>query len=423
MNSTRASRGHIAIIGAGPGGMAAALAAYRVGFRVSLFERYGEIKAAGNILNLWPPPQKVLRLIGVDTRDLGAACHTVFQRADGKLRADVHLTPEVEREYGGGFIGLLRWGLYKRMLDALPAGVLKLDHRAIGLEDGDGGVKISFEDRASVEADVVVGADGINSFVRSTLWGEKPIRHQKLHLVGGYVFVDGAAPTEGVIAHDETTQGSYTPIRHEGQSGYEWWILEACDPGTPMKEDLIEFARNRGMRFSKKLQSLIEATPREHLQRWEIRDRPPLKQWSKGRITLLGDAAHPTSPYAAYGAGMSIEDGYFLARELSAGDVSDRQFVRKALQAYEDRRKPHTARVSQQAFFTGKLFHHTPKLLRPLRDFIFDHTSFLQKVIGDETPGHILKQLQEIEDEPEDARLAGPSPSWPRVLPSRPEKY
>ena len=236
--------------------------------------------------------------------------------------------------------------------------------------------------------------------MRSTLWGEQPIRHQRLHLVGGYLFVDGEAPTEGVVAHDRTTQASYTPIRHEGRSGYEWWVLEACDPAVPMKEDLLEFAKARAQRFSPTLRSLIDKTPREHLQRWEIRDRPPLKQWSKGRITLLGDAAHPTSPYAAYGAGMSIEDGYFLARELSAGDITNPGFVREALQAYEDRRKPHTSRVSQQAYFTGKLFHHVPKLLQPLRDFVFDHTPFLQKVIGDETPGHILKQLQEIEDEP-----------------------
>jgi 6-hydroxynicotinate 3-monooxygenase len=399
-DSKRAQRGRIAIIGAGPGGMAAALAAHRVGFKVSLYERYSEIKAAGNILNLWPPPQKVLRLIGVDTNDLGAPCHTVFQRADGRLRADVHLTPEVEREYGGGFIGLLRWGLYKRMLDALPPGVLKLDHRAIGLEDRESDVKILFEDRAPVEADVVVGADGIGSFVRSALWGEAPIRHQRLHLVGGYLFIDGEVPREGVIAHDRTTQGSYTPIRHEGRGGYEWWILEACDPGIAMTEDLLEFAKRRAQRFSPQLRSLIERTPREHLQRWEIKDRPPLKQWSKGRITLLGDAAHPTSPYAAYGAGMSIEDGYFLARELSVGDVTNAEFVRGALQAYEDRRKPHTSRVSQQAYFTGKIFHHAPKFLQPIRDFIFDHTPFLQKVVGNETPGHILKQLQEIEDEP-----------------------
>jgi 6-hydroxynicotinate 3-monooxygenase len=394
------NRGRIAIIGAGPGGMAAALAFQRLGFETSLYERHNEIKAAGNILNLWPPPQKILRLIGVDIRDLGAPCHTVFQRADGKLRADIHLTPEVEREYGGGFIGLLRWGLYKRMMDALPAGVLKLDHRATDLRDVGDHVKIGFTGREGIEADVVVGADGINSFIRTVLWGDAPIRHQRLHLVGGYLFIDGPIATEGVVAHNRTTQASYTPIRHEGRNGYEWWVLEACDPNVPMTEDLLEFAKRRSQGFSAKLRGLIEQTPREHLQRWEIRDRPPIKQWSKGRVTLLGDAAHPTSPYAAYGAGMSIEDGYFLAREFVGCDIRDDNAVKAALQRYEDRRKPHTAQVTQQAYFNGRIFHHTPRLLQPLRDFIFDRTPFLQKVIGDAMPGHILKQLEEIADEP-----------------------
>ena len=167
-----------------------------------------------------------------------------------------------------------------------------------------------------------------------------------------------------------------------------------------MTEDLLEFAQRRSVGFSEKLRRMIDETPREHLQRWEIRDRPPLKQWSKGRVTLLGDAAHPTSPYAAYGAGMSIEDGYFLARELQAIEMSDSAAVRAALQRYEERRKPHTAQVTQQAFFNGRIFHHTPRLLQPLRDFVFDHTPFLQKVIGDAAPGHILKQLEEIDDRP-----------------------
>jgi 6-hydroxynicotinate 3-monooxygenase len=115
-------------------------------------------------------------------------------------------------------------------------------------------------------------------------------------------------------------------------------------------------------------------------------------------VTLVGDAAHPTSPYAAYGAGMSIEDGYFLARELSACNIHHTPDVRRALQAFEERRKPHTARVSQQAYFTGKMFHHMPAVLRPLRDLIYDHTSFLQHMIGDATPQHILSQLVEITD-------------------------
>ena len=182
--STTTSKGRLAIVGAGPGGMATALAAHRAGFDVKLYERYGEIKAAGNILNLWPPPQKVLGLIGVDTHDLGAPANATFRRNDGRVRVTVRLPEAVVAEYGGGFIGLLRWGLYKRMIDALPPGVLQLGHEVTALDDRGDRVSLTFADRPPAEADVVVGADGLNSFVRRALWGEQPIRHQRLHLVG-----------------------------------------------------------------------------------------------------------------------------------------------------------------------------------------------------------------------------------------------
>ena len=190
------TRGHIAIVGAGPGGMATALAAHRAGFDVTLYERYGEIKAAGNILNLWPPPQKVLGLIGVDTNDLGAPANATFRRNDGRVRAACGCREAVVAEYGGGFIGLLRWGLYKRMIDALPPGVLQLGHEVTALDDRGDRVVAHLRRPAAVEADVVVGADGLNSFVRRALWGEQPIRDQRLHLVGGYLFLDGPPPND-----------------------------------------------------------------------------------------------------------------------------------------------------------------------------------------------------------------------------------
>lgn len=392
------SKGRIAIVGAGPGGMAAALACLRLDFEVTLFERANEIKAAGNILNLWPPPQKVLKLIGVDTDDLGAPCHTYFESVTGKRRADVQLPEEVEAEYGGGFIGLLRWGLYQRMIDAIPPGVIRLGHELKEIDDSGSTVRLTFANGAIHEADVLIGADGISSFVRGHLWGVKPIRHQHLHLVGGYLFLDSEPEGLGIIAHDRTTQVSYTPIRHEGKWGYEWWVLEACDPAASPPADLLGFCKTRAKGFPQKVRDLIDATPIEHMQRWEIRDRPPLKEWSKGRITLVGDAAHPTSPYAAYGAGMSIEDGYFLARELGAIDLADTQAVRGALLRFEQRRIPHTIQITQGAYYTGKIFHHCPAVLRPIRDWIFDHTPFLQKMVGDDMPDHILSQLAEIED-------------------------
>ena len=288
--------------------------------------------------------------------------------------------------------------LYKRMLEAMPDGVLELGYDVTGIHDTGDKVRVEFAAHPPYECDVLVGADGLNSFVRKWLWGDAPIRRQFIHLVGGYLLMDQDHLSEGVVAHDATTQFSYTPIRHEGRSGYEWWVLEAFKDEDPVPTDLMAFAKKRVNRFSPVLQDLVARTPADHLQRWEIRDRPPLKQWSKGRVTLVGDAAHPTSPYAAYGAGMSIEDGYFLARELSRIDMADIDQVRAALQAYETLRKPHTATVTETAYRVGRMFHHLPKALRPLRDFVFDHTPFLQKMIGEQTPKHILSQLAEIED-------------------------
>lgn len=94
---------------------------------------------------------------------------------------------------------------------------------------------------------------------------------------------------------------------------------------------------------------------------------------------------------------MSIEDGYFLAAELERVDVRDRAQVEAALGRYEQRRRKHTATISQMAWMNGIMFHRIPRWLAPLRDLFFDHTPFLQKVIGEATPGQILSQLAEID--------------------------
>jgi 2-polyprenyl-6-methoxyphenol hydroxylase-like FAD-dependent oxidoreductase len=113
-----------------------------------------------------------------------------------------------------------------------------------------------------------------------------------------------------VLTHGRTVQGSWTSIRHKGRDGYQWWVLTATDPDAPAPSDLKAAATALAAEFPAPLPGLIDRTEPDDVQRWVLRDRPRLQQWSKGRSTLVGDAAHPTSPYAAYGAGMSIEDGY-----------------------------------------------------------------------------------------------------------------
>src|SRR3954468_10049501 len=313
-----APRGRVAVLGAGPAGMAAALGAIKAGHDVVVYERYREARPAGNILNLWPPPLKALGLLGVETEDLGAPTDTEFRNVHGKVRVRVKQDEDVRKAYGGGFIGLLRPELYERMLAAIPDGVLRFNQQVDRIEQEDRAVTLHFSDGSTAEHDVLIGADGIDSLVRRTLWGDEPKREHRLHIFGGFTFaqVEGTVANMCVLPHRNTTQGSWTSIRHKGRDGHQWCVLTATDPDAPAPADLKAAATELGAEFPAPLQGLIAATEPENVQRWVLRDRPALKQWSKGRATLVGDAAHPTSPYAAYGAGMSIEDGYFLVRAL-----------------------------------------------------------------------------------------------------------
>ncbi len=391
--------GRVAVVGAGPAGMAAALSAHQAGHEVTLFERHAQARPAGNILNLWPAPIRALGLLGVDTDDLGAPCQSEFRNIRGKRRVRVRLPEEVVRDYGGGFIGLLRPDLYERLLAALPPGVLRTGHTLEGVEQDDRVVRLRMADGTVHEADVLIGADGINSLVRRTLWGDSPIRPHHLQLYGGYTLDENVSAPRGlcVLTHSSTVQGAWTAIRSKGRDGFQWWVLGAHDIDRPVPEDLHSAAAGLARGFPDPLPRLIAATDPAQVQSWPIRDRKPLKQWSRGRITLIGDAAHPTSPYAAYGAGMATEDGYFLGRRLAGVDLRNSGAVRRALAAFEAPRKPHTARQSQTAWALGKVFHHAPAPLRPLRDAVLDRTPLFQKVVGEGTPGEILKQLDEIE--------------------------
>lgn len=390
----------VVVLGCGPAGMASALALHTAGQPVVILERYREARPAGNILNLWPPPIKALGLMGVDTRDLGAPCHSTFRSRTGRVRADVQIPAEVVQRYGGGFIGMLRPDLYRRMLAALPDGVLRTSQEVTGIADLGHEVQLTLASGEELRTPVLIGADGIDSMVRQHLWGDSAKREHRLHIIGGYTFElpEEAEPGECIVAHSRTVQGSYTSIRSQGRDGYQWWLLEAWDPAAPPPTDLKAHAASLAVEFGSPLTQLVASTSADRVQRWPIRDRVPLKAWSKGRITLAGDAAHATSPYAAYGAGMSVGDGYFLGQALADVDLDDTTAVTAALTGYATRRIPHTTAQVQQAYVLGKVFHHAPAPVRPLRDLLLDHTPFLQRQVGERSPAEIVAQLEEMGD-------------------------
>ena len=199
---------------------------------VTIFERYPEVRPAGNILNLWPPPQKVLGLLGVDIDDLGAPTDSEFRRADGRVRARVRL-PRTSRTSTAA-VSSVCYGRASTSGCSSPAGGHdSLRPRPDILHRHRTEVMVHLATRRDRRG-VLVGADGINSSCAGP-WGDHPIRHQKLHLVAGYLFCDAPEPVT-IVAHNRQTQGSYSAIRHEGQSGYEWWVLEAFDPSVPFPE-------------------------------------------------------------------------------------------------------------------------------------------------------------------------------------------
>jgi len=282
MSSTpsKSKRGRVAVIGAGPAGMATALSVHQAGHEVILLERYPQARPAGNILNLWPPPIKALGLLGVDTDDLGAPCYSEFRRVDGKRRVAINLPDDVIRDYGGGFIGLLRPELYERLLAALPPGVLRVNSTVDSFEQDETGVRLHMADGETIEVDVLVGADGIDSLVRRALWGDSPKREHNLHIFGGFTFDESVVAERGlcIVSHNRDTQGSWTSIRHKGRDGFQWWVLGAHDTATEFTGDLHATATGMGADFATPLPQLIAATDPANVQRWVLRDRAVSKR-------------------------------------------------------------------------------------------------------------------------------------------------
>ncbi|EMD67095.1 hypothetical protein COCSADRAFT_33969 [Bipolaris sorokiniana ND90Pr] len=387
----------VAVIGGGPAGMAIALGCIKAGIDVKVYERYPYARPAGNILNLWPPAIHALRCMGVSTTDLGAASPaTTFRNPSGHVRATVRLADDVIEKYDGGFLGLLRPDLYKRMLSAIPEGVMEFNKSVTAFEDTGDCVRMTLGDGTVIKAAVIIGADGIDSSVRTHLWGQSPRRNQDLHVIGGFTFdtADGVIPDECVITHDPQVQGTYGPLLSQGRKGLQWWFVEGWPDSKPVEESLKSRAQTLSKRFPGPLSELVNSTASEDVVMWPIRDRVPLKKWSKGRMSLAGDAAHATSPYAAYGAGMSISDGYFIAQSLYKIDLSDTNAVANALERYEGYQLAHTTHMVESAYFVGRLFHHVPFPLNYLRNLVLDWTSMLQREVGDKNPEEITGQLR-----------------------------
>jgi 2-polyprenyl-6-methoxyphenol hydroxylase-like FAD-dependent oxidoreductase len=395
----------VAIVGAGLGGLSAAIALHQAGFDVKVFERHGKVAGIGGAILLNALGIHILRNYGASTDEIAVAPIARFQSRTGTPRVLWRTDQELLAKSGsqGWIAGLMRSDVYERMLAVVPDGMIVTGHRLARYDDTGGEVVLHFENGAEYRADLLIGADGFDSVVREQMFG--PSLVEDLHITAwlSWCKAEGRiSRDEMVLSHSEFYQLSYAPLRYRGEDCFEWWFLEPTVPGQQPPADPIAYIKEKAAAFVSPLPEIVAATdPDHHMIRWEIKNRPVLKKWSKGRVTLLGDACHPTSPYAGYGAGMAIEDGYFLGLDLAGANLSDLTQLTERLATYERQRLRYANRVVSFAKLLGKVFHHLPKPARRLRDFALDH-GLLDRLIGNgytKDAQDLFKLFLEAEDQ------------------------
>lgn len=376
----------VAVVGAGPGGISTAIALRQKGYDVRIYERQKEPKALGGAVLLSVPVLAVLRSYGIDISNFGSFTRTEFRNHKGKVRVRLPFNADVEKAMGikGWHYGVLRSSAFARMLEKLPPDLIAGDHAFAGYEERDGGIVLKFENGEEATADLLIGADGIRSRVSQQAFGDLGLFHIGLRLWLAWCDdVPGLDRTLGALHHSRNVQASYFPMLHDGKPGFEWWIVEPAKEGAPVPADVERHVRGLLAEFADPMPRFPDHTDfSTQIFRWDIYNRPSLASWTKGRVACVGDAVHPVSPYAAYGMGMAIEDGYFLARALGGRDLADTRVLADAFARYESERVGY---VNHQVEFARKLgdqFHKASAPIAFVRDLVFDHTPVLQKSVS-----------------------------------------
>ncbi|MNM78273.1 6-hydroxynicotinate 3-monooxygenase precursor [compost metagenome] len=320
----------IAVVGAGLGGTAAAALLQRAGFQVRLYEQAPAFSRLGAGIHVGPNVMKIMRRIGIEDALNDMGCHPDYWYSrdglTGEVIAQIPLGDYAQRHYGASYLTVHRGDFHKLLTDAVAPGTLFFNKKLESVTDQGNVVELRFTDGTVDEADIVIGADGVNSRIRETLLGAEPPKYT------GYVAHRAVFPISRVkgFTHERCTKW-WTDDRHmmvyfdtskldeiyyvTGVPEPEWDMSKSWVPSS------IEEMRAAFDGWHEGVQSLIEGTV--EVTKWPLLERDPLPLWSRGRLVLLGDACHPMKPHMAQGAAMAIEDAAMLTRCFTETGLED----------------------------------------------------------------------------------------------------
>lgn len=354
-------RPHVAVVGGGIAGLSLAVALSRTGVPCEVFEQSREIREVGAGVQITPNATRLLHRFGLTAELRVRAVRPEaleFRRwDDNSVLARSILGEECERLFGAPYYAIHRADLHRILAEALPTGLLHLGRRAVGFDETAAGVDLHFADGSTTRADVVVGADGIHSVIRSSIVFDRP-------RFSGQSVYRGLVPSGRVtsLCTEAKVILWLGPDRHfvcYPVSGGTMVNFVATVPAAV--ENLVESWSAQGRvedvaaayaGWNEDLTAVITAA--DSVSRWALHDRDPIEQWSSDRLTLVGDSAHPALPFLGQGANQAIEDAAVLAgclRDARPGTIP------AALNRYETIRKPRTTAVQQKSRANSKIFH------------------------------------------------------------------
>ena len=328
------------------GGLTAALSLQKNGFKPRIFEQAPELLELGAGLTISPNSTHGLEYVGLKEALSKKADvpqgQAIIHYKTGEILAKSNRGETTRKKYGAYYYQIHRADLHKELEIATlknDPSCLYLNHKFLNFTEKSDGIEVNFENRKSEIFDILIGADGVRSSVRQIMFGsEEPKFTGNVAYRGlvnrGKLSENVITPASGVAIAPKKAFARYL-IRDSSLINFvafvqrDGWNEEGWNIPVKHSELIEEFGD-----WHPRISDLIKAAPKDKLFKWALYDRDPLKQWTKGRVTLLGDAAHPMLPFMGMGAAMGIEDGVIIGRAFGSTDN-----IESALSRYENARK------------------------------------------------------------------------------------